>query len=78
MMRQAVRAQGPADSEERPRLSPQAAFVVQLAADSSIDAGEVAGRIEHMATGTSEPFATLEELLRFMKRLGFIGGKATC
>jgi hypothetical protein len=78
MTRQAVRPLGPADSGEGPRLSPQAAFVVQMAADSSIDAGEVSGRIEHMATGTSEPFATLEELLRFMKRLGAVGGKVAC
>ena len=57
---------------EEPRLSPRAAFVVQLAGQTSIDDGLVVGRVEHLSSGTSEPFGSLEELLRFMKRLGFV------
>jgi hypothetical protein len=60
---------------EEPRLSPRAAFVVQLAGETSIDEGLVVGRVEHLSSGTSEPFGSLEELLRFMKRLGFIREK---
>ena len=68
MARQAGRG-AHAANDAAPRLSPDAAFVVQLATDAAIEDGRVSGRIEHMATGTSEPFGTLEELLRFMSRL---------
>ena len=57
-------------SSARPRFSPDTAFVVQLGAETSIGEGRISGRVEHMTSGTSEPFATLEELLEFMNRHG--------
>jgi hypothetical protein len=48
------------------RLSSQAAFVVQFVAGSDIRRGAVGGRVEHVATGRSARFASVDELLQFL------------
>ena len=57
------------DPEERARreqrLSPQAAFVVQFIVGSDLHGGTVGGRVEHVASGRSARFASVEGLLRF-------------
>lgn len=49
---------------DRP-LRPSAAFVVQFAADSRPQGGSAGGRVEHIASGRSARFASVEELLAF-------------
>jgi hypothetical protein len=55
----------PDTSAER-RLSPQAAFVVQFVSGSRLDGGSVGGRVEHVASGRSARFDSIEQLLRFL------------
>ena len=54
-----------ADQSQGP-LSPRAAFVVQLLAWSDPRTGVVGGRVEHVASGRSRRFASLQELLDFL------------
>ena len=62
-----------ADSERR--LNANSAFVVQFLAGSDLDAGAVGGRVEHVASGRTARFASVEELLRFFHDvLGGLGG----
>jgi len=48
------------------RLSPRAAFVVQFVAGSDLHAGDVAGRVEHVASGRSTRFESVDGFLRFL------------
>ena len=48
------------------RLSPQAAFVVQFVAGSDLHGGVVGGRVEHVASGRSTHFESVDDLLRFL------------
>ena len=50
------------------RLSPQAAFVVQFVAGSDLRGGEVGGRVEHVASGRSARFESVDDLLRFLEQ----------
>jgi hypothetical protein len=45
------------------------AFVVQLRADTAIEQGHLAGRVEHVVSGQATDFETLETLLAFMARV---------
>jgi hypothetical protein len=45
---------------------PHYAFVVQLAADTQIEAGQIHGRVEHVVSRHATHFASLESLLAFM------------
>jgi hypothetical protein len=47
----------------------QRAFVVQLGGWSDTARGQFAGRVEHMASGTSGHFDAAEELLAFFGRV---------
>ena len=49
-------------------LTVQRAFVVQLAADADLKAGVVLGRVEHVTTGKSRRFTSIDELLGFMEK----------
>jgi hypothetical protein len=51
------------------RLLPQGAFVVQFHTDAAIDAGQVAGRVEHIVSGQAVVFHSLEALLTFMAQV---------
>jgi hypothetical protein len=50
-------------------LSPHRAFVVQFRARLNVARGRCAGRVEHVVTGQTTHFASLEELLAFMARV---------
>ena len=47
-------------------LPPSRSFVVQLAADAEPVSGTFAGRIEHIVSGRSGRFASLDELSSFI------------
>ena len=49
-------------------LIPAGTFVVQLRVGSVVKEWQLSGRIEHVASGESEPFASLDALLAFMSR----------
>lgn len=58
-------------SEENPpagRLAPEGTFVIQLRSGSDVAHGAISGRVEHVVSGESEPFASLAEALEFMAR----------
>jgi hypothetical protein len=50
-------------------LSVTRAFVVQLRADTAIEQGPLAGRVEHVVSGQATDFESLETLLAFMARV---------
>lgn len=50
------------------QLVPQHAFVVQFTADTRIETGPVAGRVEHIVSRQSARFTSLETLLDFITR----------
>ena len=50
-------------------LSPHRAFVVQFRAETEVERGRCAGRVEHVVSGQATHFTSLEELLAFMARV---------
>jgi len=50
-------------------LSIHRSFIVRLYPGADPDAGEISGRIEHVVSGESEEFCSVEELLRFIGQL---------
>ena len=50
-------------------LPAERAFVVQLRVEAAVEQGHYAGRVEHVVSGQSAHFGTLEELLAFMARV---------
>jgi hypothetical protein len=66
----------PAD-ETRSALPVAWAFVVHLRPGARPEQGQVAGRVEHIASGRSAHFGSLPELLAFLGRvLGTLGEPA--
>jgi hypothetical protein len=57
-------------------LSVTRAFVVQLRADTAIEQGHLAGRVEHVVSRRATDFETLETLLAFMARV--LRGERVC
>jgi hypothetical protein len=59
--------------EARDRISPALptwkAFVIQLSQDTTPESGVFAGRVEHLASGRRERFASGTELLSAVVRL---------
>lgn len=47
------------------QLSVRRAFVVQFQADTAVERGRLAGRVEHVASGQATAFQSLEALLAF-------------
>jgi hypothetical protein len=47
-------------------LTPHRAFVVQFSAESAIEGGRMAGRVEHVVTRQATTFHSLEALLAFV------------
>jgi hypothetical protein len=45
------------------------AFVLQFRAGTDFDSGRVTGRVEHVASGQTEHFESIEELLASLARM---------
>jgi hypothetical protein len=54
--------------ERRPTLSARSAFVVHLSATDLNVPEALCGRIEHVASGRSSRFASIADLVGFMRR----------
>jgi rhodanese-related sulfurtransferase len=52
----------------RPLLAPDGIFVIHLRSDSAAARQHLIGRVEHVKSGDSEQFASLEALLAFVDR----------
>jgi hypothetical protein len=50
-------------------LSVTRAFVVQLRADTAVEHGHLAGRVEHVVSGQATDFESLQTLLAFIARV---------
>lgn len=50
-------------------LAPHWAFVVQLREGSPLDAAQLQGRIEHVASGKATTFESVEQALEFMRQV---------
>jgi hypothetical protein len=57
----------PADNPAR--LSVHRAFVVQFQADTAVEQGHLAGRVEHVVSGQAADFQSLETLLAFIAQV---------
>ena len=53
---------------QRSSLKPEGMFVVHLRSDSAVARQHLVGRVEHVKSGDSEPFASLAALLSFIDR----------
>ena len=62
-------ASRPHEAEGYAPLSVHWAFVVHLRTNSDVARGPIAGRVEHVVSGQSTHFDSLEELLAFMARV---------
>jgi hypothetical protein len=51
------------------RLSVHRAFVVQFQADTVVEQGHLAGRVEHVVSGQAADFQSLETLLTFIAQV---------
>jgi hypothetical protein len=54
---------------EKTPLSVHRAFVVHFRTNSNVARGPIEGRVEHVVSGQSTHFDSLEELLAFMARV---------
>jgi hypothetical protein len=54
------------DNRRTPPFSPDYAFVVQFYAETQVEAGRLAGRVEHVVSGQATHFQSLETLLAFL------------
>jgi hypothetical protein len=54
---------------EKAPLSVHRAFVVHLRTSSNLSRGPIEGRVEHVVSGQSTHFDSLDELLTFMARV---------
>ncbi|MGH7322170.1 MAG: hypothetical protein ACRELA_21465 [Candidatus Rokuibacteriota bacterium] len=57
----------------RASLSPHWAFAVQLRDGASDPGGRITGRVEHVVSGRATEFASLSELVQFMRSPGGTG-----
>lgn len=55
--------------KNRPSLPVDRAFLLQLAGDIDLEGTEVSGRIEHVRTGEAVHFASMPELLSFLRQV---------
>jgi hypothetical protein len=55
--------------DERLPLPAGRAFVVRLRAEANPEADRWSGRVEHVVSGLSEEFASLDELGSFLRRM---------
>jgi hypothetical protein len=59
----------PQDKAEQAPLSVHCAFVVYFRVNSDVTEGRLAGRVEHIVSGQTTHFSSLEELLAFIARV---------
>src|SRR5262249_32304271 len=59
-----------------PLHTPEWMFVIHLRSDSAVARRHLVGRVEHVMSGESEPFASLDALLAFMARFTDAGAPA--
>ena len=59
----------PQQQPEKAPISVHYAFVVHFRVSSDVAHGQVAGRVEHVVSGQSTHFDSLEELLTFIARM---------
>lgn len=59
----------PQERAEQAPLSVHCAFVGHFRVNSDVTQGRLAGRVEHVVSGQSAHFASLEELLAFIARV---------
>jgi len=59
----------PQPQTEKAPLSVHRAFVVHFRTSSNVARGPIEGRVEHVVSGQSTHFDSLEELLSFMARV---------
>ncbi len=52
--------------EQSPPFAPAQAFVVQFGRDTDVDAGRIAGRVEHVVSRKMAHFQSLNDLVTFM------------
>ena len=57
------------DAEKPLELSVQRSFVVQFDAQTRIEQGRMAGRVEHVVSGRATCFHALEALLNFVAQV---------
>jgi hypothetical protein len=57
------------DTKRSPPFLPSHAFVVQIHADTQVEAGQLTGRVEHLVSRQAVAFQSLEALLAFMARI---------
>jgi hypothetical protein len=57
------------EADKPARLSVHRAFVVQFQADTAVEQGYVAGRVEHVVSGQATDFQSLETLLAFIAQV---------
>jgi hypothetical protein len=53
----------------QPTLPAKRAFVVQIHIDAHVEQGQWKGRVEHLVSGESEHFESLEELTAFLVQI---------
>ncbi|MGH7963730.1 MAG: hypothetical protein ACRERD_18210 [Candidatus Binatia bacterium] len=56
-------------AKEPSPLPAQRAFVVQFRAEAEVERGPFVGRVEHVVSGESTRFHSLEELVAFLARV---------
>jgi hypothetical protein len=61
------------DKAEQAPLSVHRAFVVHFRENTDVAHRQMSGRVEHVVSGQSAHFASLEELLAFIARVLAIG-----
>jgi hypothetical protein len=57
------------EADNPARLSVHRAFVVQFQADTAVEQGNLAGRVEHVVSGQATDFQSLETLLAFIAQV---------
>ena len=57
------------NSEGKPSLPVQRAFVVQFRAEADVERGHFEGRVEHVVSGQATLFHSLDELLAFFAQV---------
>lgn len=55
--------------ENQPALPRQRAFVVQFRVGDELQAGQLAGRVEHVLSGRYAPFHSIDELEQFLRQV---------
>ncbi len=59
----------PSPNDHPMRLSVHRAFVIQFDATAAVERGEVVGRVEHVVSGHTMHFQSLETLMAFMAQI---------